>query len=91
MTPTPNNLRTPDILKMTPSKLQQLRWEKDLEQRNKPYTDEELDLLLPGGEDGYEIVKVPESYRPDKKVKDMIETPDTQGYEMPTAEKPFGN
>lgn len=27
-TPTPSNLRTPDILHMAPSKLQQLRWEK---------------------------------------------------------------
>ena len=27
-TPTPNNLKTPDLLGMTPSKLRQLRWEK---------------------------------------------------------------
>ena len=27
-TPTPNNLKTPDIIQMTPAKLQQLRWEK---------------------------------------------------------------
>lgn len=46
-TPTPNNLRTPDILQMTPAKLQQLRWEKEIEERNRPHTDEELDLLLP--------------------------------------------
>jgi len=27
-TPTPNNLKTPDILNLNSSKLQQLRWEK---------------------------------------------------------------
>ena len=39
-TPTPNNLKTPDIMQIAPSKLQQLRWEKELEERNRPYTDE---------------------------------------------------
>jgi hypothetical protein len=39
-TPTPNNLKTPDILNLNSSKLQQLRWEKELEERNRPYTDE---------------------------------------------------
>jgi len=29
-TPTPNNLKTPDIINMPGSKLQQLRWEKEL-------------------------------------------------------------
>eukprot|EP00919_Chromeraceae_sp_WS-2016_P029432 GHVR01069832.1.p1 GENE.GHVR01069832.1~~GHVR01069832.1.p1 ORF type:complete len:100 (-),score=16.79 GHVR01069832.1:4148-4447(-) len=53
MTPTPSNLKTLDLLQMTPSKLQQLRWEKELEQRNKPFTDEELDMLLPNMDDGY--------------------------------------
>ena len=48
-TPTPSHLKTPDILnQMTPAKLQSLRWKKELAERNRPYTDEELDLLLPG-------------------------------------------
>ena len=58
-TPTPNNLKTPDILNLNSSKLQQLRWEKELEERNRPYSEEELDMLLPGNDDGYEIVKQP--------------------------------
>jgi splicing factor 3B subunit 1 len=66
-TPTPNNLKTPDILNMPGSKLQQLRWEKELEERNRPYTDEELDMLLPGNDDGYEILKPPENYQPQSK------------------------
>lgn len=59
MTPTPSQLKTPDLLSINPSKLQQLRLEKELEERNRPYTDEELDKLLPGLEDGFEIVKPP--------------------------------
>ena len=51
-TPTPGNLKTPDLLSM-PAKLKQLRWEKEFEERNKPYADEELDMLLPGEDDGY--------------------------------------
>lgn len=35
-------------------------------------------MLLPGDEDGYEIVKVPESYRPDKKPQTYIGQADTQ-------------
>jgi len=39
-TPTPSGLKTPDILNLTGNKLAQLRWEKELEERNQPYTDE---------------------------------------------------
>ena len=63
-TPTPNNLKTPDILTMGGDKLSKLRWEKELEERNKPFNDEELDMLLPGNDDGYEILKPPEGYQP---------------------------
>ena len=66
-TPTPNALKTPDILNLTSNKLAQLRWEKELEERNRPFTDEELDGLLPGNEDGYEIMKAPEGYQPQMK------------------------
>ncbi len=61
-TPTPSHLRTPDMMKMAPTKLDELRWERELEIRNKAITDEELDLLLPGKDDGFEIVKQPENY-----------------------------
>ncbi len=29
--------------------------EKELDERNRPFTDEELDLQLPGVKDGYEV------------------------------------
>lgn len=34
--------------------------------RNRPLTDEDLDQMLPGPGDGYEIVKPPDSYNPPK-------------------------
>ena len=82
-TPTPNALKTPELLSLPPEKLKQLRWEKQLEERNRPYTDEELDMLLPGQDDGYEIVKVPEGYRPERKNISSFGTPETQEYQMP--------
>ncbi len=39
-----------------------LRWEKDIDERNRALTDEELDQLLPGPNEGYEIVKPPANY-----------------------------
>lgn len=80
-TPTPNNLKTPDILNLSSSKLQQLRWEKELQERNKPYTDEELDMLLPGNDDGYEILKQPENYQPQSKVG---MAPQSEEYSLPS-------
>lgn len=39
-----------------------MRVEKDIDERNRPMTDEELDMVLPGASEGYEILKPPESY-----------------------------
>ena len=47
---------------ITPKNLQMLRLSKELQERNKHLTDVELDELLPT--EGYEIVKVPETYKP---------------------------
>ena len=44
---------------MTPEQMQAWRWEKELDERNRPLTDEELDALFP--QDGY---KVTSSYIP---------------------------
>ena len=49
---------------MTPERIQAIRWEKELEERNRPMTDDEIDLIVPGAKDGYEIVKAPENYKP---------------------------
>ncbi|CAG9326303.1 unnamed protein product [Blepharisma stoltei] len=49
---------------ITPQNLKMLRLAKELEERNKYLTDEELNGLLPI--DGYEIVPVPDTYKPPK-------------------------
>lgn len=87
MTPTPNQLKTPDIVNMSQSKLAELRMVKELAERNRPYTDEELDMLLPGPEDGFEIVKPPENYKPEKSVSSLLHPgAETQGYQMPDSQ-----
>nr|GMD43062.1 splicing factor 3B subunit 1 [Ipomoea batatas] len=59
-TPTPGaiNLRGP----LTPEQYNLMRWEKDIEERNHPLTDEELDAMFP--QEGYKILEPPASYVP---------------------------
>ncbi|GMH15903.1 hypothetical protein Nepgr_017744 [Nepenthes gracilis] len=59
-TPTPGqiNLRGP----LTPEQYNLMRWEKDIEERNRPLTDEELDAMFPA--EGYKILDPPASYVP---------------------------
>lgn len=44
--------------------IQRLRIEREIDERNRPMTDEELDKMLPGQAQGYEIVKPPDTYKP---------------------------
>ena len=61
MTPhTPGTvMRTPmtpgQLGSMTPDRLYQFRLEKEMEERNKYMGDEELNGILPGPKDGYEV------------------------------------
>eukprot|EP00850_Spirogloea_muscicola_P020877 SM000229S07513 [mRNA] locus=s229:150597:158007:+ [translate_table: standard] len=59
-TPTPGHitLRTP----MTPEQYNMMRWEKDIEERNRPLSDEDLDAMFPA--EGYKILDPPASYVP---------------------------
>eukprot|EP00271_Cylindrocystis_brebissonii_P023373 TRINITY_DN9672_c0_g1_i1.p1 TRINITY_DN9672_c0_g1~~TRINITY_DN9672_c0_g1_i1.p1 ORF type:complete len:1296 (+),score=272.86 TRINITY_DN9672_c0_g1_i1:282-4169(+) len=59
-TPTPGQiaLRAP----MTPEQYNMMRWEKDIEERNRPISDEELDTMFP--KEGYKILDPPSSYVP---------------------------
>lgn len=50
-TPTPGH-----IAAMTPEQLQAYRWEKEIDERNRPYTDEELDAMFPPG---YKVLPPP--------------------------------
>jgi splicing factor 3B subunit 1 len=47
---------------MTPEQYNMLRWEKDIEDRNSPLSDEELESMFPM--DGYKILDPPASYVP---------------------------
>uniref|UniRef100_A0A182J3Z3 Splicing factor 3B subunit 1 domain-containing protein n=1 Tax=Anopheles atroparvus TaxID=41427 RepID=A0A182J3Z3_ANOAO len=55
-TPTPGHLAA-----MTPEQLQAYRWEKEIDERNRPFTDEELDVMFPPG---YKILPPPAGYIP---------------------------
>ena len=39
----------PSQIPMTPEQMQAYRWEKEIDDRNRPYGDEELDALFPPG------------------------------------------
>jgi splicing factor 3B subunit 1 len=56
---------TPSFSQMrgyTPEQMISMRYEKDIEERNRPLSDEELNDLLPA--DGYEVMVPPASYQP---------------------------
>eukprot|EP01035_Chromulina_nebulosa_P016953 gene16953-22445_t len=54
--------RTPTGNFMTPEVAQQMRWEAEVDERNRPLSDEELDSLLPTT--GYKILDQPPGYAP---------------------------
>ncbi|KAM3271499.1 hypothetical protein ACQJBY_041975 [Aegilops geniculata] len=58
-TPTPGHLAA---VPMTPEYYHLLRMERDIEERNRPLTDEELDAMFPL--QGYKILEPPASYQP---------------------------
>uniref|UniRef100_A0A3Q3LPU2 Splicing factor 3B subunit 1 n=1 Tax=Mastacembelus armatus TaxID=205130 RepID=A0A3Q3LPU2_9TELE len=55
-TPTPGHL-----MSMTPEQLQVWRWEREIDERNRPLTDEELDAMFP---EGYKVLPPPAGYVP---------------------------
>lgn len=55
-TPTPGQIRMP------PDQVQALRWEREIDERNRPLSDEELDAIFP--KEGYKILPPPADYKP---------------------------
>lgn len=55
-TPTPGHLVT-----MTPEQMQAFNWQREIDERNRPLTDEELDSMFPPG---YKILAPPAGYIP---------------------------
>lgn len=60
---------------MTPDQRQRVRWEQDMDERNRPLSDEELDMMIPS--EGYTILEPPASYQP-------IHTPSRRAFSTPT-------
>ncbi|KND02673.1 splicing factor 3B subunit 1 [Spizellomyces punctatus DAOM BR117] len=58
MTPTPGQIPVP----MTPEAVNAMRWEKEIDYRNRYLTDEELDAMFPT--EGYKILEPPATYVP---------------------------
>ncbi|XP_068659359.1 uncharacterized protein [Aristolochia californica] len=59
-TPTPGAINLRGAI--TPEQYNLLRWERDIEERNRPLADEELDAMFP--QEGYVILPPPASYVP---------------------------
>ncbi|TPX44560.1 hypothetical protein SeLEV6574_g04424 [Synchytrium endobioticum] len=55
-------MMTPMSVPMTPEAANAMRWEKELDTRNRPLSDEELDAMFPTA--GYKILEPPASYAP---------------------------
>ncbi|XP_058126627.1 splicing factor 3B subunit 1-like [Anopheles ziemanni] len=76
-TPTPGHLAA-----MTVEQLQVYRWEKEIDERNWPFTDEELDLMFP---EDYKILPPPFGYIPPE--RHLITTPTLTGFFIQTENK----
>lgn len=42
-------------MSMTPEQLQAWRWEREIDERNRPLSDEELDAMFP---EGYKVINI---------------------------------
>mmetsp|Transcript_9091 Transcript_9091/g.13604 ORF Transcript_9091/g.13604 Transcript_9091/m.13604 type:complete len:1295 (-) Transcript_9091:79-3963(-) len=66
MTPTPGGIAAAALAAssepLTPELAQRMRWEKEIDDRNRPLSDEDLDAIFP--ESGYKILPQPANYMP---------------------------
>jgi splicing factor 3B subunit 1 len=73
-------------MNLTPEQQQALRWEREIEERNRPLSDEELDAMFPSS--GYKIMEPPAAYVPIRTpARKLMATPTpvgaTPGYQIP--------
>ncbi|XP_053328198.1 splicing factor 3B subunit 1 isoform X1 [Spea bombifrons] len=83
-TPTPGH-----IMSMTPEQLQAWRWEREIDERNRPLSDEELDAMFP---EGYKVLPPPAGYVPIRTpARKLTATPTPlgglTGFHMPTEDR----
>lgn len=86
-TPSPGIMHTgmTPLANITPDRFNIIKLDKDMEERNKPLSDEYLDQIL--NIEGYEIVKPPENYNPVSNSKKILSTPvyaQTPLYQIPS-------
>lgn len=64
MTPSPEEIQRQQaqLAQTNPELLQNMRWEREIDERNRPLSDEELDAIFPS--EGYKILEPPTSYVP---------------------------
>jgi len=76
---------------MTPEHLHALRLEKELDERNRPWTDEELDSMFP--KEGYKILETPADYVPIRTPsrKFVASTPAPGGFSIAEDQNPTTN
>jgi len=63
-TPATAMARQGQAVPMTPEQYQEMRLQKEMWERNRPLSDEELDGMLPGEKDGYKVLPPPANYVP---------------------------
>lgn len=86
MTPLPGQVAVP----MTPDVANALRWERELDARNRPWSDEELNAMFPT--EGYKILEPPTSYVPIRTpARKLLATPTPMagagGYMLPEEDR----
>ncbi|KAM4641985.1 splicing factor 3B subunit 1-like [Discoglossus pictus] len=87
-TPTPGH-----IMSMTPEQLQAWRWKREIDERNRPLSDEELDAMFP---EGYKVLPPPAGYVPIRTpARKLTATPTPlggmTGFHMPTEDRTMKN
>ena len=88
-TPHPSNMA-----QMTPEQLQAVRWEQEIDTRNRPLSDEELDQMFPPG---YKVLQPPAGYIPIRTpAKKLTATPTPMSGQTPTGfymqpDTPYGD
>ena len=88
-TPTPGHM-----MPMTPEQMQAWQWQREIDERNRMFTDEELDSMLPPG---YKILNPPQGYIPIRTpARKLVATPTPMagtpmGFRMQTPDNKAGS
>jgi splicing factor 3B subunit 1 len=88
-TPSASQIAARMNVPMTPEQYNTARWEREIEERNRPLTDHELDAIFPA--EGYQILDPPASYVPIRTpARKLLATPTpgaTPLYQLPEEDR----